>query len=59
MKLFFMVNSTEREISLLIKTKIPCFKARRCCVFILLINVTMPTIVGIVTFMRRVNFVFS
>ena len=49
---------------MLIKTKIPtnkdisCFKSLRCCIY-LLINVKMPTIVGILTFMSRINFVLG
>ena len=30
-----------------------------CVVFIMLINVKMPTIVGILTFISRINFVLS
>ena len=43
---------------MLVKTKIPineevsCFKSD---IFIMLINVKMPTIVGILTFMSRIN----
>ena len=53
---FFMLNSTEQEIQLLIKTKIPtskeCFAlSLSYVVFIILITVKMPTIVGILTFM--------
>ena len=64
-KTFFMLNSTEHEISTAHKTKIPtneeiyCFKSLRCCIFVMLINVKMPTIVGILTFMSRINFVLS
>ena len=53
------------KFQLLIKTKIPtnnevsCFKSLSDVVFIMLINVKMPTIVGILTFMSRINFVLS
>ena len=54
-----MLNSTEHEISMLIKTKIPIKKflalSLSDVVFILLINVKMPTIVGILTFMSRIT----
>ena len=44
---------------LLIKTKIPtknfCALSHSDVVFIMLINVKMPTIVGILTFMSRIN----
>ena len=58
-----VLNSTEQEI-VLIKSKIPTNKdALALClsdvVFIRLINVKMPTIVGILTFMSRINFVLS
>ena len=52
------------EFQMLIKTKIPtnkeasCFKYLRCCI-ISLINVKMPTMVDILTFMSRINFVLS
>ena len=55
-------------IKLLIKNKIlkseedSCFKSIRYGiyhVFIMRINVKMPTIVGILTFMSRINFVLS
>ena len=35
-----------------------CYKTHRCCVFIMLINVKMPTIADILTFMSRINFLF-
>ena len=60
-KTFFMLNSTELKVSTARKTKIPtnkelsCLKSRRC-LFIMLINVKMPTIIGIITFMSRINF---
>ena len=66
-KTFIMLNSNEHEIQLLIKAKIPtneevsCFKSLRSSdiVFIMLINIKMPTIVGILTFMSRINFMLS
>ena len=58
-----MLNSTEHGISTALKTKIPKKKKKflalslSAVVFITLINVKMPTIVGILTFMSRKNFV--
>ena len=52
------------KFQLLIKTnmlknkEVSCFKSLSY-VFIMLINVKMPTIVGILTFMSRINFVLS
>ena len=63
-KLFFVLNSTEHEISTPHKTKIPkseeisCFKSLRCGIYQLII-VKMPIIVGILTFMSRIKFVLS
>ena len=59
-----MLNSTDHEFQLLIKLKyrqIKMFLALSLSdvVFIMLINVKMPTIVGILTFMSRINFVLS
>ena len=60
-----MLNSTEHEISTAHKNKISkskevsCFKSLGDVVFIMLINVKMPTIVGILTFMSRINIVLS
>ena len=62
----FFSCSTQLSIKfqLIIKTKIPtnikvsCVKSLRR-VFIMLINVKMPTIVGILTFMSRINLVVS
>ena len=60
---FFMLNLTEYEISTPYKTKIlknNVFLASELSdVFIMLINVKMPTIVGILTFMSMINFVPS
>ena len=64
-KLFFMLNSSEHEISTAhkklkyrqIKKFLPLSLSD--VVFIMLINVKMSTIVGILTFMSRINFVFS
>ena len=52
------------KFQLLIKTKIPTNKECLALsvsdvVLIMLINVRMPTIVGILTFMSRINFVLS
>ena len=53
------------KFQLLIKTKILTNKevifllSRSDVIFIMLINVKMPTIVGILTFMSRINFVLS
>ena len=50
------------ESQLLNNNKIILLKTLRCCVyfvFILLINVKMPTFVGILTFMSRINFMLS
>ena len=35
------------------------FQLLKYVVFILLINVKMPTVVGILTFMSRIKFIFS
>ena len=57
-----MVNSSEHEISTphknnMLKTKtFHAFKLSDV-VFIMLINVKMPTIVGILTFMSMINFI--
>ena len=62
---FFMLNSTEHEISTAHKSKmlkkVDFFIAFNLSdmLFILLINVKMPTIVGILTFMSRINFMLS
>ena len=58
-KTFFMLNSTEHKISTDHKTKIAtvsCFKSLRCCIYHAN-NVKMATIVGILTFISRINFV--
>ena len=52
------------SFQLLIKTKIPKVKKFFALSllddeFIMLINVRMPTIVGILTFMSKINFVLS
>ena len=53
----FVLNSYEHKIS----TAHENINAEKLSdvVFILLINVKMPTIVGILTFMSRINFVLS
>ena len=61
-KTFFMLNSTEHEISIanILKKKrfFSCLK-HSDAIFILLINVKMPTTIGILSFMSRINFLFS
>ena len=64
---FFMLNSTEHEISTAAKKKLKLYRQMKKflavspsdVVFIMLINVKMSTIVGILTFMSRINFVLS
>ena len=63
-QLFACSTQLSTKFKLLIKTmmlKINTFHAFRLSddVFIMLINVKMPTIVGILTFMSRINFVLS
>ena len=63
-KTFILLNSTDHEILIVHKTKIPTNKKVSCfslsdVAFIMLLNVKMPTIVGILTFMSRINFVLS
>ena len=55
-KLFPSSIQLSTKFQLLIKTKI---STNEDVVFIMLINVKMPTIVGILTFMSRINFVLS
>ena len=61
---FLVLSSTEHEFQLLIKTKILTkeevsgFKSLRCCIYHAN-NVKMPTIVGILTFMSRINFMLN
>ena len=63
-KLFSCSTQLSTKLQLLIKTKILTnekvyfFKSLRCC-FYHAINVKMPTILGILTFMSRINFVLS
>ena len=64
MKLFSCSPQLSTKFQLLIKTKIPTIKKILALslsdgVFIMLINVKMPKIVGILTFMSRINFVLS
>ena len=61
-KLFSYSTQLSTKFQLLIKAKIPKMKrflalSLSDVVFIMLINVKMPTIVGILTFMSRINFV--
>ena len=64
-KTCFVFNSTEHESSTAHKkTKTPTNKETSCLsrssvIFIMLINVKMPTIVGILIFMSKMNFVLS
>ena len=58
-----MLSSPQHEISTANKTEIlkinlPCFQTLRC-VFIMLINVKMPTTVGILIFISMINFMLS
>ena len=61
-----MLNSTEHKISTAHKTKlhVPTNEEVSCLSlseveFIMLINVKMPTIVGILVFMSKTNFMLS
>ena len=60
-----MLNSTELKISTVLKTKISTYKevsnalSLSEVVFAMLINVKMPSIVGILTFISRINFVLT
>ena len=59
-----MLNSTEHEIITAHKTKLlkmMTFLAFKLSngVFVMLINVKMPTIVGILTFMSMINFMLN
>ena len=59
-----MLNSAESQISTASKTKYQQIRKFLALilsdvVFIMLINVKMPTIVGLLTFMSRINFVLS
>ena len=62
LKTFFMLSSTEHEnltahSNKLVNNKDNFFALKLLdIVFILLINVKMPTTVGILTFMSRINF---
>ena len=59
-KLFSCSTQLSTKFQLLIKTKIPkSEEVSQMWYLSLLINVKMPTIVGILTFMNRINFVLS
>ena len=63
-KLFSCSTQLSMKFQQLIKNKIPANKEFLALsfsgvVFIMLVNVKMPTIVGILTFMSRINFVLS
>ena len=63
-KLFSCSTLLSMELQMLIKTKMLKIKdflvlILSDVVFIMLINVKMPTIVGILTFMSKINFILS
>ena len=62
-KLFSCLTQLSTKFQLLIKTKIPTNEevslSYSDVIFIMLINVKMPTTVGISTFMSRINFLLS
>ena len=58
-KTVFMLNSADHEISTAYRQMKKSIALNLSVVFITLINVKMPTIVGILTFMSRINFVLS
>ena len=62
-ELFSCSTHLSTKFQLLIKTEIQTNKVLASClsdvVFIMLINVKMPTIVGILTFMSMINLVFK
>ena len=63
-KLFSCSTQLSRKFQLLIKLKYQQIKkflalSLSDVVFIILINIKMPTIVGILTFMSRINFLLS
>ena len=63
-ELFSCSTQLSTKFQLLIKTKIQTNEEVSCfnlsdVVFIMLINVKMPTIVGILTFLSMINFVLS
>ena len=63
-KLFSRSTQLSMKFQLLVKSKMlnntgsSCFQTLRF-VFIMLINVNMPTVVGILTFMSMINFILS
>ena len=65
-QVFSCSTQLSTKFQLLIKTKIQTNEEVSCLnlslsdvVFIMVINVKMPTIVGILTFMSRINFMLS
>ena len=64
-KLLSCSTQLSMKFQLLIKTKmlttdeVSCFESLSDVVVIMLINVKIPTVVGILTFMSRINFVVS
>ena len=60
MKKFLPLSLSDVVFIMLINVKMPTiFLSLSDIVFIMLINFKMPTIVGIITFMSRINFVLS
>ena len=63
-KTFFTLKTTGYEIStahknINLKKDFSCFKTLSKCVFIMLISVKMPTIVGILALMSMINFMLN
>ena len=62
-KLFSCSTQLSTKFRLLIKTKIPTNEELSLSlsdvIFIILLNVKMPTFVGILTFMSMINFILS
>ena len=63
-KLFSCLTQLNTKFQLPRKTKVPTIEevsylSISDIIFIMLINVKMPTFVGILTFMSRINFVLS
>ena len=58
-KLLSCSNQLSMEFQLLIKTNLLSSYRTLRFVFILLMNVKMPTIVGILTFMGQINFMLG
>ena len=56
---FFMLNSAQHEIYLLINIKMPTVVIFMSMKFILLINIKMPPVVGILIFISKINFTLN